>query len=143
MNIETARRFILDNYFDGMDNVEAVVGGDEEAMAMKLAVEALEKQIQMESYDRGDEAFVSGCKTCEDSAEILNWYRNLYYKESRTTEHGITAQAINDILPECNRLKEELEEVKINNECILVQLKNAYEQLTKLNRECITEDNDD
>ena len=45
MNIEVAKKYILANYFDGMENVKAVVGGDEEIMAMKLAVEALEKQI--------------------------------------------------------------------------------------------------
>ena len=32
-----------------------------------------------------------------DSLEILNWYRNLYYKESRNIEHGIMANAINDL----------------------------------------------
>ena len=32
-----------------------------------------------------------------NTLEILNWYRNLYYKESRTTERGIMAEAINDL----------------------------------------------
>lgn len=29
--------------------------------------------------------------------EILNWYRNLYYKEEVYTEHRIMAEAINDL----------------------------------------------
>ena len=33
----------------------------------------------------------------EDPLEILNWYRNLYYKEPSNTERGITANAINDL----------------------------------------------
>ena len=32
-----------------------------------------------------------------DPLEILNWYRNLYYKENDYTEHGIMAEAINDL----------------------------------------------
>lgn len=41
MNTEVAKKYILANYFDGDDNVKAVVGGNEETMAMKCAVEAL------------------------------------------------------------------------------------------------------
>lgn len=33
------------------------------------------------------------------SVEILNYYRNLYHAEPNTTEQGIVAWAINDILP--------------------------------------------
>lgn len=33
----------------------------------------------------------------EDPLEILNWYRNLYYKEPSNTEQGIMADAINDL----------------------------------------------
>ena len=32
-----------------------------------------------------------------DPIEILNWYRNLYYKEPSNTERGIIANAINDL----------------------------------------------
>ena len=32
-----------------------------------------------------------------DPFEILNWYRNLYYKEPSNTERGIMANAINDL----------------------------------------------
>lgn len=33
----------------------------------------------------------------EDPLEILNWYRNLYYKEPINTEQRIMADAINDL----------------------------------------------
>ena len=33
----------------------------------------------------------------EDPLEVLNWYRNLYYKEPSNTERGIMANAINDL----------------------------------------------
>lgn len=33
----------------------------------------------------------------EDPLEILNWYRNLYYKEPSNTERGIMANTINDL----------------------------------------------
>ena len=33
----------------------------------------------------------------EDPLEILNWYRNLYYREPANTERGIMANAINDL----------------------------------------------
>lgn len=32
-----------------------------------------------------------------DPLEVLNWYRNLYYKEGNHTEHGIVAEAINNL----------------------------------------------
>jgi len=34
-----------------------------------------------------------------NSEEVLNLYRNMYYAEPDTTERGIVARAINDILP--------------------------------------------
>jgi len=41
--------------------------------------------------------FVDNCKDIKNSADILNWYRNLYYKENNDTERGIIAKAINDL----------------------------------------------
>lgn len=41
-----------------------------------------------------------------DPLEILNWYRNLYYKERSDTERGIMARAINDLFM---KYKEEFE----------------------------------
>jgi RNA polymerase subunit RPABC4/transcription elongation factor Spt4 len=31
--------------------------------------------------------------------EVLNYYRNLYHAEPQSTEHGVIANALNDILP--------------------------------------------
>lgn len=54
--------------------------------------------------------FVEECqklkKEGKGSDEILNWYRNYYYKEEPNTEREITAHALNDILPELVRLRE-------------------------------------
>lgn len=45
MTYEEAKKYILANWFDGNEDVKSVVNGDEEVMAMKMAIEALEKQI--------------------------------------------------------------------------------------------------
>ena len=34
------------------------------------------------------------------NVDILNWYRNLYYKEGKNTERGIIAHAINNLFME-------------------------------------------
>lgn len=52
-----------------------------------------------------DNSFVESAKKMTDPVEILNWYRNLYYKEPDATETGIVARALNDILPELVALK--------------------------------------
>ena len=40
--------------------------------------------------------FTTSIKESMDCWDILNWYRNLYYKENKTTEEGIMAWAIDD-----------------------------------------------
>ena len=40
-----------------------------------------------------------------DPLEILNWYRNLYYREPVHTEKGIMADAINDLFTEYKIIK--------------------------------------
>ncbi len=49
--------------------------------------------------DRLEQWFVEEVKTFNmvDPVEILNWYRNFYYKENDNTERGIMAKAINDL----------------------------------------------
>lgn len=39
----------------------------------------------------------------------LNLYRNLYYKDGNATERGVVANAINALLTEYNRQKEEID----------------------------------
>mgnify|MGYP006346729549 CR=1 FL=1 len=47
--------------------------------------------------DEMGQYFVSSIKKSDSYAEILNWYRNLYYTENDSTERGIMARAINDL----------------------------------------------
>lgn len=56
-----------------------------------------------------DRYFVEEAEKIKDSAEILNWYRNLYHCENETTERGLMARAINDILPEYSRQNAEID----------------------------------
>lgn len=56
--------------------------------------------------------FVEMAHLNETPAEILNWYRNCYYKEPDNTERGIVANALNSVLPELARLRELEDKVK-------------------------------
>lgn len=47
--------------------------------------------------DEMGQYFVSNVKKSDSYADILNWYRNLYYTENDNTERGIVARAINDL----------------------------------------------
>lgn len=47
--------------------------------------------------DMLEEYFIEGVEKCDSPEDILNWYRNLYYKESENTERRIVAEAINEI----------------------------------------------
>lgn len=65
MTAEVAKKYILTNHFDGMVDVKAIVGGNEETMAMKLAVEALEKQMPKKGIMIGDDySSVLSCPNC-------------------------------------------------------------------------------
>lgn len=74
MTNEEAKEYILQNYFDGDENVTAS-SGDEEIEALKCAVGALEKQIPKKpiSEERGNY-----CPFCSheqiDDAEDVNVY---------------------------------------------------------------------
>ena len=43
-----------------------------------------------------EEHFVKGAEKCHSPEDILNWYRNLYYKEDENTERRIMAEAIDN-----------------------------------------------
>lgn len=47
--------------------------------------------------DKIEKHFVESIKPEDSSVDILNWYRNLYYKEEPDTERGIMARAINNL----------------------------------------------
>lgn len=48
--------------------------------------------------------FEQDCVKCKNFMEILNWYRNLYYKEPEGTEKYIMAMAINDLFMKAKEL---------------------------------------
>ena len=64
MTAEVAKKYILTNHFDGMVDVKAIVGGNEETMAMKLAVEALEKQMPKKPIKAEEHIMYSMCYVC-------------------------------------------------------------------------------
>ena len=47
--------------------------------------------------DNREKYFVEECEKIKGCMNILNWYRNLYYKEEISSEHGIMANAINEM----------------------------------------------
>lgn len=50
--------------------------------------------------------------------KILNYYRNLYYKEPQVTERGIVANAIDDMFDFIDRQKAEIERLKECPKCV-------------------------
>ena len=74
MTAEVAKKYILTNHFDGMVDVKAIVGGNEETMAMKLAVEALEKQIPKKVIFGYDEQDSICCPNCKGELLSMDWY---------------------------------------------------------------------
>lgn len=77
MTAEVAKKYILTNHFDGMVDVKAIVGGNEETMAMKLAVEALEKQIPKRVILGYDEHDSICCPNCKRELMSMDWYDHL------------------------------------------------------------------
>lgn len=61
-----------------------------------------EQQKMRSDFDvnSADSVFMKGVKQAPEVGprEILNWYRNLYYKEPQHTERGCLACAINEVL---------------------------------------------
>lgn len=68
----------------------------------EIFVEAYNKWVKHNEIDvcpveTNSNTFVNGVKETDDYFTILNWYRNLNYKEEPNTEQGIMARAINDL----------------------------------------------
>ena len=51
--------------------------------------------------------FIDGVKPEDDYFTILNWYRNLNYKEGNNTERGIMSAAINELFMDLKNRKAE------------------------------------
>ncbi len=73
-----------------------------ELVGDKLASEKQTVPIQKPKYENN---FVTGVHEIINNGatlntDILNWYRNLYYKEGNDTERGIMANAINNLFME-------------------------------------------
>ena len=47
---------------------------------------------------------INKLKNPDNCFDILNWYRNLYYKEDKDTERGKMAWAINNVFMELKEL---------------------------------------
>ena len=61
-----------------------------------------------------DSVFMKGVRQAPEAGakEILNWYRNLYYKEPEHTERGCLAWAINEVLQLVKAEEEENKDAK-------------------------------
>lgn len=71
--------------------------------------------------DKLEKYFIENIKPNDSSIEILNWYRNLYYKEEPDTERGVVARAINNLFISFNtkeKKKSNPKEIKNEVECI-------------------------
>ncbi len=71
----------------------------------ELFVEAYNKWI--EGKEPVSKTFIEGVKPEDDYFTILNWYRNLYYKEGNNTEQGIMANTINELFKDLQAQKAE------------------------------------
>ena len=69
--------------------------------------------------------------------EILNYYRNLYYTEPQVTEHGIVANAINDMFDFINRQKAEIERLNKQMERLKGYNENLMSGNTALSEEIL------
>lgn len=72
-----------------------------------------EREDTLMAKDFLEEHFVKGAKSCYGPQEVLNWYRNLYYKEDENSERRIVAEAINEFF--VYKLSKMLEEAKQDN----------------------------
>lgn len=64
-----------------------------------MDAEQIRKLVAEELAVKGENSFVREvyAKDIREPLNILNWYRNLYYKEGRDTERGLMAWTINDL----------------------------------------------
>ena len=69
-----------------------------------MDAEQIGKIVAEELAIKGENSFVREVyKNNMKPLDILNWYRNLYYKEGNDTERGVMAMAINDLFMSMNK----------------------------------------
>lgn len=73
-----------------------LVGKNHELVPILTEEDTKEREDKSMAKDFLEEHFVKGAEKCDSPEDILNWYRNLYYKEENGTERRIIAEAIND-----------------------------------------------
>lgn len=73
-----------------------LVGKNNELIPVISEDDTEEREDKSMSKDFLEEHFAKGAEECHSPEDILNWYRNLYYKEAQHTERRIMAEAIND-----------------------------------------------
>ena len=65
---------------------------------LNILAEPIYKTVANDLAVNGENNFVKDAYAYDMSTlEILNWYRNLYYKEGIETERGLMAMTINDL----------------------------------------------
>lgn len=72
-----------------------LVGTNKELIPVLTEDDTQEREDKSMSKDFLEEHFVKGAEKCDSPEDILNWYRNLYYKEDENSERRIVAEAIN------------------------------------------------
>ena len=84
------------------------LGGKEPCLVKHIRESSIEDKSMPKDFL--EEHFVKSAEKCSSPEDILNWYRNLYYKEDKNTEHRIVAEAINEFF--VKKLPELLKELK-------------------------------
>lgn len=87
-----------------------LVGKNHELVPILTEDDTEEREDKPMTKDFLEEHFVKGAEKCDSPEDILNWYRNLYYKEDEGTERRIVAEAINEFF--VYKLPKMLEEVR-------------------------------
>lgn len=90
-----------------------LVGKSNELIPVLTEDDIEEREDKPMTKDFLEEHFVKGAKECSSPEDILNWYRNLYYKEEQNTERRIVAEAINEFF--IYKLPQLLEEERKGN----------------------------
>ena len=66
---------------------------------LDILAEPIYQEVANDLAINGENDFVKEvyAKDIREPLDILNWYRNLYYKEGIETERGLMAMTINDL----------------------------------------------